>query len=47
MNGSMLTSMNGGKLMITMNNGSVFVNSAKVVLPDVLVANGVIHVIDK
>lgn len=39
--------MNGGQLTITVNNGSVFVNSARVVLPDVLVANGVVHVIDK
>ena len=46
-NGSMLTAMNGGKLKITIDGSNVFVNSAKVVTPDVLVANGVIHVIDK
>lgn len=45
-NGTQLTAMNGGQLTITINNGSVFVNSARVVLPDVLVANGVVHVID-
>ena len=28
-------------------DGSVFVNSARVVTPDVLVSNGVVHVIDK
>lgn len=28
-------------------DGQVFVNGAKVVTPDVLVANGVVHVIDK
>ena len=46
-NGSTLTSMSGGKLKITIENGTVFVNSAKVILPDVLVSNGVVHVIDK
>ncbi|MCJ1341642.1 hypothetical protein MMC09_006938 [Bachmanniomyces sp. S44760] len=45
-NGSMLTSMSGMNLTVTISNGSVFVNSAKVILPDVLVANGVVHVID-
>ena len=47
MNGTMLTSMSGMNLNITISNGSVFVNSAKVVTPDVLVSNGVVHVIDK
>ena len=47
MNGTMLTAMNGEKLKITIEGSNVFVNSAKVVTPDVLVANGVIHVIDK
>lgn len=42
----MLKSMGGMNLTITINNGSVFVNSAKVVTPDVLVSNGVVHVID-
>ncbi|KAL9101963.1 MAG: hypothetical protein Q9187_009181, partial [Circinaria calcarea] len=46
-NGTQLTAMNGGQLTVTINNGSVFVNSARVILPDVLVANGVVHVIDK
>ncbi|KAI9787939.1 MAG: hypothetical protein M1816_007339 [Peltula sp. TS41687] len=39
-------SENGQELRITVAGGSVFVNSAKVVLADVLVANGVVHVID-
>ena len=38
--------MNGESLTITLSNGTVFVNSAKVVTPDVLVSNGVVHVID-
>lgn len=41
-----VTTLGGGKVMITIEGGDVFVNSAKVVLPDVLVANGVVHVID-
>ncbi|TKA68276.1 hypothetical protein B0A49_10044 [Cryomyces minteri] len=45
-NGSSYQTMNGANITVTINNGSVFVNSAKVVTPDVLVANGVIHVID-
>ncbi|KAI4087685.1 MAG: hypothetical protein LQ339_008845 [Xanthoria mediterranea] len=36
----------GGDLRITISDGDVFVNSAKVLIPDVLVANGVVHVID-
>ncbi|KAI9675426.1 MAG: hypothetical protein M1817_001330 [Caeruleum heppii] len=44
--GMMLTTMGGGNVTITIAEGGVFVNSAKVVLPDVLVANGVVHVID-
>lgn len=41
-----LTTVNGETLKITIENGNVFVNSAKVITPDVLVANGVVHVID-
>ena len=47
MNGTTLTAMNGGSLKVTVENGNYFVNSAKVLTPDVLVANGVVHVIDK
>lgn len=47
MNGTSLKTMSGANLTITVENGTVFVNSAKVVTPDVLVANGVVHVIDK
>ena len=45
-NGTKLTAANGGTLSITRSNGTVFVNSAKVVTPDLLVANGVLHIID-
>jgi len=47
MNNTMLKTMSGGNITITMVNGTTFVNSAKVIMPDVLVANGVVHVIDK
>ena len=46
MNNTMLKTMAGNNVTITINNGTVFVNSAKVVTPNVLVANGVVHVID-
>ncbi|OAP62368.1 hypothetical protein AYL99_04571 [Fonsecaea erecta] len=36
----------GNDLTVTIENEEVFVNSARVVVPDVLVANGVVHVID-
>jgi len=45
-NGSTLTTLAGLDVTIQVSNGSIFVNSARVVTPDVLVANGVIHVID-
>ena len=40
-----LPTLGGGSVNITVEGGSVFVNSAKVTIPDVLVANGVVHVI--
>lgn len=36
----------GGNLTITVEDGEVFVNAARVVVADVLLANGVLHVID-
>ena len=36
----------GGKVKITVEDGAVFVNSARVINPDILVAGGVMHVID-
>ncbi|KAI9842228.1 MAG: hypothetical protein M1837_007373 [Sclerophora amabilis] len=42
-----IETLGGGEVTITVGeDGSVFVNSAQVILPDVLVANGVVHVID-
>lgn len=46
MNGTSVQTLAGNNLTITMDGDNVFVNSAKVLRPDVLVANGVIHVID-
>lgn len=41
-----LTTLGGQKVTITVIDGAVFVNSARVVNPDVLIGNGVMHVID-
>ncbi len=38
--------VNGQELTIKVEGGTVRVNNAKVVKPDVLASNGVIHVID-
>ncbi|KAK0663655.1 Fasciclin-like arabinogalactan protein [Lasiodiplodia hormozganensis] len=43
-----VTALNGGDLTIrVLDDGDVFVNGARVIIPDILVANGVVHVIDK
>lgn len=47
MNGTQLTTVSNGTVTITLDGGNVFVNSAKVILPNVLIKEGVIHVIDK
>ncbi|ERF75420.1 hypothetical protein EPUS_00213 [Endocarpon pusillum Z07020] len=41
-----LTTLNDADVTISIVDGAVFVNSARVVMADVLVANGVVHVID-
>ncbi len=40
------TTLEGQKLKIKVSGGSVFINSAKVVTPNVFATNGVIHVIN-
>lgn len=46
-NGTQLPTLGGANVTITVEeDGDVFVNGAKVVIPDILVANGVVHVID-
>ncbi|KAI4862821.1 FAS1 domain-containing protein [Hypoxylon rubiginosum] len=44
---STLTTVNGDDITITVVNGTVYVNSAKVTVPDILLENGVVHVIDQ
>ncbi|CAA9966302.1 hypothetical protein CFE70_010172 [Pyrenophora teres f. teres 0-1] len=46
-NGTKLKTVNGAELTITIDDGKVFVNGARVVTTDVLIANGVVHVIDE
>lgn len=47
-NGTTLTTLNGANLTITIGEeGRIFVNSARVTIADVLIANGVVHVIDE
>lgn len=41
-----LTTVNGEDIAISVIEGKVYVNSALVITPDVLVSNGVVHVID-
>lgn len=46
-NGSMLPTVNGANLNVHIgSNNNVFINGAKIVTPNVLVAGGVVHVID-
>ena len=45
-NGSVKT-LQGNNVTLTIVDGKVFVNQAQVIVPDVLVANGVVHVIDR
>lgn len=43
-----VTALNGDDLTIrVLDDGDVFVNGARVLIPDIIVANGVVHVIDK
>ncbi|KAM0267457.1 hypothetical protein ACHAPA_006002 [Fusarium lateritium] len=43
---SSLDTAAGEKVNIKIDNGTVYVNEAKVIIPNVLIANGVVHVID-
>lgn len=44
---SVATLSEGGNITVTLEGSDVYVNSARVIRPNVLVANGVIHVIDR
>lgn len=46
MNGT-LTTASGEDVNVTMMGEDVFVDSARVVVPNVMIANGVVHVIDR
>lgn len=46
-NGTRLPTLNGANLTITLEGGNVYVNNARVIRPNVLVRNGVVHVIDR
>jgi transforming growth factor-beta-induced protein len=45
--GQELTTVQGGKLKVSIKNGKVMINGANVITADVSASNGVIHVIDK
>lgn len=45
-NGDILKTLSGGTIQITIKDGDIFANGVKVVSADILVANGVVHVID-
>lgn len=44
--GTNLTTLNGANVTVRVDGNKTFVNGARVVTPNVLVANGVVHVID-
>ena len=46
-NGLSLKTSQGDNLTITVQDGDTYVNSAKIISSDYLVANGVVHVIDE
>jgi transforming growth factor-beta-induced protein len=45
--GQEITTVQGGKLKVSIKNGKVMINGANVIAADVSASNGVIHVIDK
>lgn len=46
-NGQELTTVQGGKLKVTINGDNVMIGDAQVTMADVEASNGVVHVIDK
>ncbi|KAI0847195.1 FAS1 domain-containing protein [Daldinia vernicosa] len=47
MQNTTLTAANGQNITITVVNGTVYANSAKITVPDILLENGVVHVVDQ
>ena len=45
--GDTFKTLSGGVIEITIKDGNIFANGVKVILADVLVANGVVHVIEE
>lgn len=45
--GDVIKTLQGQSVKVSIKNAKVFVNNAEVVVPDVLVANGVVHIIDR
>jgi uncharacterized surface protein with fasciclin (FAS1) repeats len=45
--GTIIPTVNGKSLTVTIENGTVYINKAKVLKTDLLTKNGVIHVIDR
>ncbi|MEZ4799233.1 MAG: fasciclin domain-containing protein [Flavobacteriales bacterium] len=45
-NGMMVATLQGQEITVTISNGDVFINDAMVTMADIMVDNGVIHVID-
>jgi len=46
-NGMSLKTQQGTNIQITIQDGDMYVNAAKVIASDLMVANGVVHVLDK
>ena len=42
-----VVTLNGEAVLVTVSDGGVMVNDAKVIIPDIMASNGIIHVIDK
>lgn len=45
-NNEQVATVNGQNVLITVNNGDVFVNNAQVIVADLIAQNGIVHVID-
>ena len=46
MNGAMVDTLLGEKIVINIKNGMVYINNSQVTVTDIEASNGVIHVID-